>query len=1213
MGLWPLEEVQGVDLYPEPLADAVFTNRNEVLGRCFTWILGQALPIDETAILRQTLRPILYIFFTLCQTMKIEFPRARQMRLQLAVWLDFESEGLERAGGVYQFRHNNTYILTLPVSTDAAIATQSFETRFLALFEPNGLFDIRFDYPTRLRGVKFCVTLASNARGLGNIYVTTLAQMTAIAVLRYIGGHFTFLLGPQQRSVRDRFNFSEDFYATAIDRVIDSVNMVWNRAFALAQELEASPNLRISQQCYVYVDRDRVATPLTMLQDLQEGEEIRGDFEVKRYTPFMIDRMIAAYNAQYGGGCTQRAHRVVSFGIFKLCSHKSWTDRLSRGWKVHLKKFPPSGDIHHCFFAEMEHHHPGRVAKASYTLRRNLLGQSGYSMYEMITPHDAILMAQSLNIPLRIWDAQGALIAETAQRNSLVSFTYLVFHEQHYYTPIRMHNHFLPSHVNASTVARSQTHYRELNMWKNKKSQEKRALRAQKELARREMCLELVRKKDKEEANTFTIDHVVVYDLETCEKENHELEVYAVGYCFADGVYQYFKGVDCLQRFVRMLVELPERILLVGFNSCNFDNIFLLQTITDLNIPVSKMLMAGNRLLQLEFGLLKHAVWDVAQMLGPGALSKFCKDFKIDIDIAKTIFPHKAVQSASQFSGMEPCVIDRISPNDFFLKDLADFPEEVARLCALQPFPLEEIMLEYLRRDILATLALTRIAYGIYQEAYKVNCFDYQTYSQIAYALLVQSIPPDIKIYTLRLGEHYDNIRKAYFGGMTYPTKQYFESDQMHALHFAPDTVPFESVTDYLVDCDVNSLYPYACLKEFPAGPCTYEVFTPPLPYSTRKFFGFVYITYRGNPQCLHPILPTRNANTIVWSNESCLQPRWYCTVDVDVAVQLGTTHIQVHAAYHFNERFPVFETFIQQALEIKRQGTEEKNPSKRAIGKNNANCVYGKTGQREYLTDTFLIKSQEELAGLYERKDGAVLEVRPVGEQYALVVFRKTDQTHAIRPHYIAAFVTAYARQRMVNLMRVYDPQLGQDLYTSLKVGMYNMDTDSMHLHVDQYQLLLARGEIHESELGKLKNDLGTGAKIVRAVYLSPKVYHLVIAERTGTGHCRLRTHTACKGFNLKVLKELNKKMMEDSDESHLFFDIYQHRSKQVRVDMPPNMTHQKGIKEHRLPYKKMNPHFFRTLNKTRYSGRSECPVPTWLVPLGSEQVCQDWGNGCS
>jgi hypothetical protein len=59
-------------------------------------------------------------------------------------------------------------------------------------------------------------------------------------------------------------------------------------------------------------------------------------------------------------------------------------------------------------------------------------------------------------------------------------------------------------------------------------------------------------------------------------------------------------------------------------------------------------------------------------------------------------------------------------------------------------------------------------------------------------------------------------FRESVYAGRTYKYKHNFISTQREA--FLNNNLAFEDIDDYLIDADVNSLYPAAMLEEFPIG-----------------------------------------------------------------------------------------------------------------------------------------------------------------------------------------------------------------------------------------------------------------------------------------------------------------------------------------------------------------------------------------------------------
>ena len=68
----------------------------------------------------------------------------------------------------------------------------------------------------------------------------------------------------------------------------------------------------------------------------------------------------------------------------------------------------------------------------------------------------------------------------------------------------------------------------------------------------------------------------------------------------------------------------------------------------------------------------------------------------------------------------------------------------------------------------------------------------------------------------LQTPEHEKFFRESIYGGRTYKYKHRFVSKQRD--DYASGNLSFEDIDDYLIDADVNSLYPAAMKNEFPIG-----------------------------------------------------------------------------------------------------------------------------------------------------------------------------------------------------------------------------------------------------------------------------------------------------------------------------------------------------------------------------------------------------------
>ena len=82
----------------------------------------------------------------------------------------------------------------------------------------------------------------------------------------------------------------------------------------------------------------------------------------------------------------------------------------------------------------------------------------------------------------------------------------------------------------------------------------------------------------------------------------------------------------------------------------------------------------------------------------------------------------------------------------------------------------------------------------------------------------------------LQTAEQEKFFRESIYGGRTYKYKHTFVSKQRD--DYVDGNLSFEDIDDYLIDADVNSLYPAATKNEFPVGiPTRLKPNTPSVNY----------------------------------------------------------------------------------------------------------------------------------------------------------------------------------------------------------------------------------------------------------------------------------------------------------------------------------------------------------------------------------------------
>ncbi len=153
-----------------------------------------------------------------------------------------------------------------------------------------------------------------------------------------------------------------------------------------------------------------------------------------------------------------------------------------------------------------------------------------------------------------------------------------------------------------------------------------------------------------------------------------------------------------------------------------------------------------------------------------------------------------------------------------------------------------------------------------------VNLYKFISTSQLTYSIWISKRYAEGKwpIY-LQTPEQEKFFRQSIYGGRTYKYKHEFVSSQREA--FLNEKLNFDDIEDYLIDADVNSLYPAAMKEEYPTG--------VPLKLDDEsikdfngfleKFlkcpkFGIFKVEYISNKNLIDCILPRRENGKLIWA-----------------------------------------------------------------------------------------------------------------------------------------------------------------------------------------------------------------------------------------------------------------------------------------------------------------------------------------------------------
>ena len=193
----------------------------------------------------------------------------------------------------------------------------------------------------------------------------------------------------------------------------------------------------------------------------------------------------------------------------------------------------------------------------------------------------------------------------------------------------------------------------------------------------------------------------------------------------------------------------------------------------------------------------------------------------------------------------------------------------------------------------------------------------YLSTSQLTYSIWIH------RLYTLHKNPIYLQnpeqekfFRQSIYGGRTYKYKNSFKSKQRD--EYLNGSLTFEDIDDYLIDADVNSLYPSAMMNTFPVGmPVQVDSNSHTLAYFNKMIqqekkcpkVGIYRIKYITNKYLIDAILPRREEGRLIWSLKD--GEGIYNSVDIDNALQHGY-QIELLEGYYWNQTDMVFDNYIQ-------------------------------------------------------------------------------------------------------------------------------------------------------------------------------------------------------------------------------------------------------------------------------------------------------------
>jgi hypothetical protein len=585
-------------------------------------------------------------------------------------------------------------------------------------------------------------------------------------------------------------------------------------------------------------------------------------------------------------------------------------------------------------------------------------------------------------------------------------------------------------------------------------------------------------KRDKFNFDLQNDDIVIVhYDIETHTRITIDgLKIhtpYVLGY--ADNIsnkFQYFAGNDCMERFINHLLTYEDysKVYVNAFNGSKFDHYEFVKKLTQMHnnntdIKLDELLLNNGAILKASVGNI--SCFDISKHI-TGTLRKNLEELQC-----------------------------KVQKDDFDYSSGDDWNE--------MSIDDQTACVTYLEGDVMGLNEMSERLNKSCFENFGVNLYKFLSTSQLTYAAWVDYLYKESNnpvFLPTADQEHF--FRDSIYGGRIYKYKHKFVSSQREA--YMSKQIKFEDIDDYLVDADVNSLYPAAMKNKFPVGiPVHLRPGTPSCKYFNELIqqnnkcskFGIYRVEYVTNRNLIDAILPRRCEGRLLWDLvDGC---GTYNSVDLDNALAHGY-QITILEGYYWEQTESVFDNYINYLYGFKKQA--KKDSAQYKLAKLMMNGLYGKTIQRPILDENVIIRLHEEFIKFHIKYGGVSMRSLSDGSFYLTYQDESKLATKISKPCYLGSFILGYSRRIMLDYLQRTNPYFNSaDTKNQPENAPFYTDTDSIQIHAKNL-----KGVTMDNEIGGISDDLPGNCKILSGGWIAPKLYFLeyVIAEGEIKYHMR-------------------------------------------------------------------------------------------------------------
>lgn len=573
-------------------------------------------------------------------------------------------------------------------------------------------------------------------------------------------------------------------------------------------------------------------------------------------------------------------------------------------------------------------------------------------------------------------------------------------------------------------------------------------------------------------------------------------------------------------------------LYLCAYNGSGFDFHFymkeLLKSKEHAERFESMTTMKGSKLIAFQLwdtysqtkALVTHDIFNITGC----SLANAARDFINNKDLDKDVFPHLWVNRAN---------LQHAREHEHVQLRIHDFPEKMQPLVAekklnLQQYAFHSNLHEYGKMDVVVMIEVYKKMEELTQNAVHTGILRFITLSKLTWYGFLYYLDNKYlqtgsyknknryhKRYTkiYRTSIAIDNeIKECIIGGKCYPRIKQYDS---------PDSnKPYEEINDYYVYADIVSMYVGIMIKyDMPFGLETHLTKQEEIseflsrsntwdPLDTKTPMCVMKITFSLNPHELEPCIGRKykegSTQKLRWDLTERTQ--WVTSIDFYLILRNQGNITKVHEIYFWSERGPIFKDWVSKTFVEKQRAAREGRTAAKQYYKTAGNGCYGSSLQRTFNDVTIFVKDLDDLCRFhddYNWVDTINYDTWKKGEHNVLIVKgeRRSHENYewTKRPRYLGAFILAWSRYMLDNIITLIQPDRRAGTIASLQGQCLYGDTDSLLIHSSRIPYVT---HMFGSQSGQLSDDLNQGwagrdhnnelrfAKVVHYVCGAPKSY---------------------------------------------------------------------------------------------------------------------------